>query len=136
MKVTIHDAIQLPLRRMALATSTAALVPGVLIAPFSPVLDILQTLSAAVVVALSALLGVAVLGAIGPRPATQVPPLLLANSLVRILASLAVALTLYMLLRPEPRWFWGAFLFASFTALFADTLVSLGIVRRLDGGAP
>ena len=135
MTVTIHDTIRLPLRRMALATSGAALASGLTVAPFSPVLDFMQTLSAAVVVALSSLLGVAVLGAIGPKPAPFVPPLLLANSMVRLIASLAVALALYMMLRPEPRWFWGVFLFASFTALAADTIVSLGIVRRLDGGA-
>lgn len=95
---------------------------------------------AAVLAAVSILIGAAhglfVLVLAARQAIERLPMLIVASGVIRMFVALAVGLTLYLILTPEGKTFWAAFLIGGLLSLLVETAWGLSAVRRLFPATP
>lgn len=93
----------------------------------------MSALAGAGVATLAAVAWSLVVALLKPRPAGQWSLVMVLGSSGRLMASLAIALGVFVATRPAEGPFWGTFLAASLAALVVETLVSISALKRLAG---
>jgi hypothetical protein len=134
----LGPAVRLPLGRLAAwkfgSGIAAALVAGVVGAAAGPGFDVAGAGLGTLCVVLGAVMSMIMVGAANMqgRPIFNWATLVMAGSMVRLLASLAIAVGFYFAAEPAKAPFFAAFLAGSLAVLSAETVYIRGVLLALS----